>query len=153
MRLMAISSVYETEPMYREDQGRFLNCVVVVETDVEPVALLGWLKETEKEMGRDPQAARNAPRVIDMDILFYGDRVISGPSLQVPHPGIAERAFVLVPLQEVRPLLVHPVLRKSVTGLLDELHARGGVVKMPGLLSDLLPSSLPRQPGPPAASP
>jgi 2-amino-4-hydroxy-6-hydroxymethyldihydropteridine diphosphokinase len=153
MRLAEISSVYETEPMYREDQGRFLNCVVVAETDIEPTALLGWLKETETEMGRYPQAARNAPRLIDMDILFYGERVISGPSLQVPHPGIAERAFVLVPLQEVRPQLVHPVLKKSVTELLDELHARKGVVKMPGLLSGLLPSSPPRQPGPPAASP
>jgi 2-amino-4-hydroxy-6-hydroxymethyldihydropteridine diphosphokinase len=152
MRLAAMSSVYETEPMYREDQDWFLNCVVVVETDLEPIALLGWLKETETKMGRDPQAARNAPRVIDMDILFYGERVISGSSLQVPHPGIAERAFVLVPLHEVRPLLVHPVLKKSVTELLDELHTRKGVVKMPGMLSGFLPS-LPRQPGPPAVSP
>ena len=144
-RLVAASSVYETEPMYREDQEWFLNCVVVVETDIEPLALLGWLKETEKKMGRDPNAARNAPRVIDMDVLFYGDRVVSGPSLQVPHPGIAERAFVLVPLSEVRPKLVHPVLGKSVTELLEELHSRKGVVKRPGLLSGLLPSQ-PRRP-------
>lgn len=147
-----MSSVYETEPMYREDQDWFLNCVVVVETDEDPVALLGWLKETETRLGRDQQAARNAPRVIDMDILFYGERVVSGPSLQVPHPGIAERAFVLVPLHEVRPLLVHPVLRKTVTELLNGLHARKGVVKRPDLLSGFLPS-LPRQPEPPAASP
>jgi len=147
-----MSSVYETEPMYREDQDWFLNCVVVVETDVDPIALLGWLKETETTLGRDQQAARNAPRVIDMDILFYGERVVSGPSLQVPHPGIAERAFVLVPLHEVRPLLVHPVLRKTVTELLNGLHARKGVVKRPDLLPGLSPS-LPRQPEPPAASP
>ena len=147
-----MSSVYETEPMYREDQGWFLNCVVVVETDVEPIELLGWLKEAETEMGRDQQAARNAPRVIDIDILFYAEMVISGPSLQVPHPRIAERAFVLVPLDEVRPLLVHPVLKKTVTELLHELRTRKGVVKMPCLLSGFLPS-LPRQPGPPAASP
>jgi 2-amino-4-hydroxy-6-hydroxymethyldihydropteridine diphosphokinase len=152
MRLVAMSSVYETEPMYREDQGWFLNCVVVAETDVEPVALLGWLKETESKIGRDQRAARNAPRVIDMDILFYDERVISGPSLQVPHPGIAERAFVLVPLDEVRPLLVHPILRKTVTELLGELHTRKGVVRRPDLLSGFLPS-LPRQPEPPAASP
>jgi 2-amino-4-hydroxy-6-hydroxymethyldihydropteridine diphosphokinase len=152
MRLVAMSSVYDTEPVYLEDQDWFLNCVVVVETDVEPVELLEWLKETETKMGRDQQAARNAPRVIDMDILFYGARVISGPSLQVPHPGIAERAFVLVPLDEVRPLLVHPVLRKTVTELLEEMRARKGVVKRPDLLSGFLPS-LPRQPGPPAASP
>jgi 2-amino-4-hydroxy-6-hydroxymethyldihydropteridine diphosphokinase len=152
MSLTAMSSVYETEPMYREDQGWFLNCVVVAETEVEPIALLRLLKETETKMGRDPKAARNAPRVIDMDILFYGQRVISGPSLEVPHPGIAERAFVLVPLQEVRPLLVHPVSRKSATQLLDELHTRKGVVKRSGLLSGLLPSP-PRQPAPPAGSP
>ncbi|MGH9920976.1 MAG: 2-amino-4-hydroxy-6-hydroxymethyldihydropteridine diphosphokinase [Nitrososphaerales archaeon] len=144
-RLVAASSVYETEPMYREDQGLFLNCVVVVETDIEPLALLRWLKETEVKMGRDPQAARNAPRAIDMDILFYGDQVISGPSLQVPHPGIAERAFVLVPLEEVRPGLVHPVLGKSVAELLDGLQTRKGVVRRPDLLSGLLPSPL-RQP-------
>jgi 2-amino-4-hydroxy-6-hydroxymethyldihydropteridine diphosphokinase len=151
-RIVAASSVYETEPMYREDQGWFLNCVVVVETDIEPLALLGWLKRTEAKMGRDPKAARNSPRVIDMDILFYGDRVVSGPDLQVPHPGIAERAFVLVPLSEVRPRLVHPVLGKSVGQLLAELHARKGVVKRSDLLSGFLPSP-PRRPGQPAASP
>lgn len=151
-RLLAASSVYETEPMYSEDQGSFLNCVVVVETEIEPVALLGRLKETEVKMGRDPLAARNAPRVIDMDILFYGERVISGPSLKVPHPGIAERAFVLVPLAEVRPRLVHPVLGKSVTELLRDLHSRKEVVKRPDLLSGYLPSS-PQRPGPPEASP
>jgi 2-amino-4-hydroxy-6-hydroxymethyldihydropteridine diphosphokinase len=150
--LVAVSSVYETEPMYREDQGWFLNCVVVVETEVEPLALLRWLKETETKMGRDPGAARNAPRVIDMDILFYGDRVVSGPAIQVPHPGIAERAFVLVPLNEVRPRLVHPVLGKSVAELLDEVPTRKGVVKKPGLLAGFSPSR-PPPPGPPAPSP
>ncbi len=131
--------------MYREDQERFLNCVVVVETDIEPLALLRWLKETETQMGRDPRAARNAPRVIDMDILFYGERVVSGPSLQVPHPGIAERAFVLVPLCEVRPRLVHPVLGKTVTELLEGLRTRKGVVRRPDVLSGFLPPP-PRQP-------
>jgi 2-amino-4-hydroxy-6-hydroxymethyldihydropteridine diphosphokinase len=144
-RLVAGSSVYETEPMYREDQGWFLNCVVVVETDIEPLALLGWLKETEVKMGRDPRAPRNAPRPIDMDILFYGESIVTGPSLQIPHPGIAERAFVLVPLCEVRPNLVHPVLGKSVTELLDGLRTRKGVVRRPDVLSGFLPSP-PRQP-------
>ena len=150
--LVSVSSVYETEPMYREDQSWFLNCVVVVETDTEPMALLKWLKETEAAMGRDPKSARNAPRVIDLDILFYGDRVVSAPDLQVPHPGIAERAFVLVPLNEVRPRLVHPVSGKSVAELLHELRSVKGVVKRPDLLAGSSPSP-PRQPGPPAASP
>jgi 2-amino-4-hydroxy-6-hydroxymethyldihydropteridine diphosphokinase len=151
-RIVAASSVYETEPMYREDQGWFLNCVVVVETDIEPLPLLRWLKDTEVEIGRDPGAARNSPRVIDLDILFYGDRVVYGPDLRVPHPGIAERAFVLVPLNEVRPWLVHPVLRKSVAQLLDELPTRKGVVKRPDPPAGFSPSP-PRRPGPPAASP
>jgi len=152
MRLVAMSSVYETEPMYLEDQDWFLNCVLVVETDADPDTLLGWLKETERKMGRDEHAARNAPREIDLDILFYGDAVVSGPTLQVPHPGIAERAFVLVPLNEVRPGIVHPILRKSVTELLEELPTHKRVVKRPDLLSGLSPSP-PRQHGPPEASP
>lgn len=126
--------------MYREDQGPFLNCVLVVETDLGPGALLEWLKETERKMGRDRQAARNSPRVIDMDILFYGDEVVSGPSLQVPHPRIPERAFVLVPLNEVRPRLVHPVLKKSVAELLGELRTTKGVVKRHGPLEGISPS-------------
>ena len=142
--VVAVSSVYETEPMYREDQRKFLNCVVAVQTDLAPQGLLEFLKRTEREMGRTGRE-RNAPRIIDMDILFYGERVVSGPSLQVPHPGIAERAFVLVPLCEVRPGLVHPVLGKTATELLDGLRTRKGVVRRPDVLSGFLPSP-PRRP-------
>ena len=147
-----MSSVYETEPMYREDQDWFLNCVVVVETEAEPGRILEWLKATERKMGRGRRSARNGPRVIDMDILFYGDLVVSGPALEVPHPRIAERAFVLVPLNEVRPLLVHPVSGKSVGELLKSLSTDKRVIERPGLLADLSPSP-PRRPGRPAASP
>ena len=152
VKLVAMSSVYETEPMYREDQSWFLNCVLVVETDASPGELLEWLKEVEASMGRDPRAARNAPRVIDMDVLFYGDQVVSTPSLVVPHPRMAERAFVLMPLKEVRPRLVHPVLKKSVTAMLEGLETDKRVVKRADLLAGLLPSLL-RRPGRPAASP
>jgi 7,8-dihydro-6-hydroxymethylpterin-pyrophosphokinase len=138
--------------MYREDQSWFLNCVVVAETDVEPATLLRWLKRIEVRMGRDPHAARNAPRVIDMDLLFYGDRVITGPGLEVPHPGIAERAFVLVPLSEVRPHLVHPALGKSVEELLKDLQTRKGVVMRADVSLGISPSP-PQRPGRPAASP
>ncbi len=137
--------------MYLEDQGWFLNCVLVAETDLSPGALLSWLKGTERRIGRGRQTARNAPRVIDMDILFYGDAIVSGPSLQIPHPRIAERAFVLVPLNEVRPGLVHPVLRKSVGELLDALSTEKAVFKRPGLFADLSPSR-PRRPGRPVPS-
>ena len=152
MRLVAMSSVYETAPMYREDQRWFLNCVIVVDTDSDPGALLKWLKETEEKMGRGRRDPRNGPRIIDMDILFYGDQVVSMPSLEVPHPRIAERAFVLVPLNEVRPRLVHPVLKKSVAELLESLSSDKRVVRRPGLLADLSPSP-PRRRGRPAPSP
>jgi 2-amino-4-hydroxy-6-hydroxymethyldihydropteridine diphosphokinase len=142
--LVAASSVYETQPMYREDQGWFLNCVVVVETDLEPARLLARLGGIEKRMGRDRKAGRNAPRTIDLDILFYGDEVLSGPTLTVPHPMIAERAFVLVPLAEVRPRLVHPVIKKSAAAMLDGLATDKKVVKRAVSLADLL-SSRPRR--------
>jgi 2-amino-4-hydroxy-6-hydroxymethyldihydropteridine diphosphokinase len=154
MRLVAVSSIYETEPMYLEGQDWFLNCVVVVETELEPLELLRWLKTTEERLGRDRQGTRNGPRIIDMDILFYGERVISEPGLlDVPHPKVPERAFVLAPLNEVRPRLLHPVSRKSVAAMLDDLGTRKKVVKRADLLADVSPSAPLRRPGPPAASP
>ncbi len=152
MKLVDVSSVYETEPMYREDQGWFLNCVIVVETDLEPGPLLEQLNEIEKKLGRERQAEKNAPRPIDLDILFYGEQVIAGPSLEVPHPKLAERAFVLLPLNEIRPRLVHPVLKKSVAELLEGLDTEKTAIKRPDLLADLSPSR-PRRPERPAASP
>jgi len=145
-RLVALSSVYETEPMYREDQGWFLNCVVAVETDLKPRALLEWLQAAESEMGRG-RTARYGPRVIDLDILFYGDEIVSEPSLEIPHPGIAQRAFVLVPLNEIRPGLVHPVLGRTIGELLDDLKSEKKVVRRPELrLGSISSSSTPRQP-------
>lgn len=151
MSVVAMSSVYETEPMYREDQGWFLNCVVVVDTELAPLELLDLLKGAERTLGRETPKERNAPRVIDMDILFYGDLVVSEPSLEVPHPKLAERAFVLVPLAEVRPQIVHPLLKKTVAELLQGLDTRKGVVRVPGALADLSPSP-PRPRGRPARS-
>lgn len=151
MTVVAASSVYETEPMYREDQGLFLNCVIVVETSLLPEDLLEFLKTEERGLGRERRRARNAPRVIDMDIIFYGDTVVSNPSLQVPHPKAAERAFVLVPLDEVRPLLLHPVLKKTAAELLGDLGSRKRVVKVPGVLAGFSPSS-PRRPARPEGS-
>jgi 2-amino-4-hydroxy-6-hydroxymethyldihydropteridine diphosphokinase len=145
MRVVDWSSVYETEPMYYEDQGAFLNCVVVVETDLKPMALLKLLKGIEEEMGRDQGGTRYGPRNIDMDILFYGREVVSEPSLEIPHPRIAERAFVLVPLHEVRPGLIHPVLQKTAAELLGDLKTQKKVVRRPDLLLDLASSLSPRR--------
>jgi 2-amino-4-hydroxy-6-hydroxymethyldihydropteridine diphosphokinase len=121
-RINKVSSLYETEPEGYEDQPYFLNCVIEVETDASAFKLLKSLKDIEKRLGRE-ESFRNAPRPIDLDILFYGDQVITEPGLEVPHPRLVERAFVLVPLGEIAPDLVHPVLHKMVRDLLGELKS------------------------------
>lgn len=131
--MVAVSSVYETEPMYLEDQGWFLNAVAVVETDEEPLDLLARLNRIEARMGRVRGRAKNAPRTIDLDILFYGDLVATGPTIQIPHPRLTERAFVLVPLAEVRPSLVHPVLGKTAAALMEEVGTGRRVFKTRGV--------------------
>ncbi len=113
---------------------------------MKPMALLRRLKLREEEMGRNQGGTRYGPRIIDMDILFYGHEVVSEPSLEIPHPRIAERAFVLVPLDEARPALIHPVLQKTAAELLDDLKTRKKVIRRPELLLDLASSLSPRRP-------
>jgi 2-amino-4-hydroxy-6-hydroxymethyldihydropteridine diphosphokinase len=96
------SPVYDTDPKYVTDQPRFLNMVLAGETGMEPSALLAFLKEIEIRMGR-AEGERFGPRPIDLDILFYGDEIIDLPELTVPHPRLAERAFVLRPLSDIAP--------------------------------------------------
>ena len=112
------SSVYETPPWGFTDQNAFLNQVVMAETYLKPEALLAHLKRLEVALGRVP-SFENGPRLIDIDILFFDDVVMDTPSLVLPHPRLQERAFVLVPLADLAPDLVHPVLHKSVGELLD----------------------------------
>lgn len=138
-----MSSVYETEPMYYKDQSWFLNCVVVLETDLRPRELLERLLAIEDQLGRHrggDSTRRYGPRVIDLDILFYGDAIVSEPGLEIPHPKIAERLFVLVPLNEVRPRMVHPVSRRSLSELLSAVRTDEQVKKKPKLLDDLAAS-------------
>ncbi len=120
IKILKVSSFYETKPMYLENQEWFLNGAAKVETELTPKNLLDFLKNAEKKMGRK-EVGRNGPRVIDLDILFYGDQIINESDLHIPHPKIGERAFVLVPLAEIEPDLIHPVYRKSVTTLLADL--------------------------------
>lgn len=119
-KMTARSSLFESEPMYHAAQPRFLNMAAAFSTELEPRPLLAALKSIEWEMGRDPDAPRNGPRVIDLDILFYGDRILFTPELTIPHPRLAERAFVLAPLIEIAPQFVHPVSRLTIA----ELHAQ-----------------------------
>jgi len=111
------SSIYETEPQDRRDQPWFLNLVLEVETDLPPMDLLAQIQKIEKELGRERNVPRG-PRTIDIDVLFYGSLVISTPQLEIPHPRLALRRFVLEPLAELSPNLVHPVILKTVFALL-----------------------------------
>ena len=128
VNIKKISSVYETEPVYYKEQPLYLNAVLSAVTELEPSDLLRFVKGIESDLGRQP-GFRNAPRIIDIDIIFYGDRIIETAELAIPHPRLAERAFVLVPLAEIAPGLVHPVIRKKITKLLAEVKGVDGVRK------------------------
>jgi len=127
LQVARVSSVYDTEPVGNINQPRFLNLVCQIYTRLAPTAMLILAKGIESKMGRVVRDS-NAPRPIDIDILFYGDQVVETPELVIPHPRLAERAFVLVPLAEIAPTLRHPVIGKSVTELLKGMK-RQGVVK------------------------
>jgi 2-amino-4-hydroxy-6-hydroxymethyldihydropteridine diphosphokinase len=124
-----VSSVYETEPVYYKEQPLFLNTALSGLTQLGPFDLLRFVKGIESELGRQP-SFRNAPRLIDIDILFYGDRIIDTLELTIPHPHIAERAFVLVPLAEIAPEMVHPLTHKKVKDLLPAVDGLSGVKKI-----------------------
>ncbi len=116
------SSVYESEPWGYSDQPAFLNQVISANTDLEPLALLTFFKDTEVHQGRQ-ETFRFGPRLIDLDILFYDDLVLETPTLSIPHPRIAERAFILIPLAEIAPDLIHPVLGKSIQLLKNDVDS------------------------------
>ncbi len=121
--IKSTSKLYETAPWGNVDQPPFINSAIEISTNLSPPVLLAALKEIESRMGRDDStnAQRWAPRVIDLDIIFFGDMVVHLDSLTIPHPLSHERAFVLVPLCEIAPGTVHPVLKKTVRELLDNL--------------------------------
>ncbi len=121
IRLVRASSVYETEPRDFADQGWFLNQVVEVETGLFPKQLLERTQKIERALGRTPTHPKG-PRTIDIDILLYGDTIISVPGLEIPHERLADRRFVLEPLAELAPELRHPRTGSAVTEMLGRVR-------------------------------
>ncbi len=122
--VLARSHVYETPPWGYTDQPAFLNMAVKAETSLGPESLLKRLKQVEVEVGREP-GIRYGPRIIDLDILFYDNLVLNEENLVIPHPRLAERAFVLVPLHDLAPELHHPVNGKMIEELLAGVNTKG----------------------------
>ncbi|CAO3435205.1 2-amino-4-hydroxy-6-hydroxymethyldihydropteridine diphosphokinase [Azospirillum endophyticum] len=128
------SALYETAPMYVTDQPAFLNMAVRGKTRLGPAELLRFLKEIEASLGRDLGGLRFGPRPIDIDILLYADRVVAEPDLEIPHPRMAERAFVLCPLADIAADTIHPVLKRRIDVLRDEVPGRETVLRIAGAL-------------------
>ena len=137
---VAASRVFETPPWGFADQPAFLNMAVHARTGLGPESLLGWLKQLEVRLGREP-GFRWGPRLIDLDILFYDDLVLDTPKLVIPHKRLHERAFVLVPLADIAPDLVHPVLGKTVRQLLAEVDASQIVLHTEQIETTVTPKS------------
>ena len=124
------SSLYETEPFGKNDQDWFVNSVVEVTTHLSPELLFKACLAIETQMGR-VRDEKWGPRIIDLDILFYDDYVFKERNLEIPHPGIAERNFVLVPMNEIAPDFVHPKLKKTIETLLEEIANPQQVNRVP----------------------
>ncbi len=121
VRVTGLSKVYETPAWGYEDQPLFLNAAVRAETELSPQDLLLFVKDLERKLGRT-ESFRWGPRLIDIDILFYDDLVVKTAGLVIPHPRLHERAFVLVPLRDLKPDLAHPTLGKTVQQMLEGME-------------------------------
>ncbi len=129
--LLKGSPFYRTEPVGVKDQEWFVNGAIAVESSMGAKELLDFLLAIEKRMGR-VRTIRWGPRLIDLDILFYGDKIIQEEGLTIPHPLLHERKFVLLPLQDIAPHFKHPILEKTVSQLLGELQGNGIVLPLEG---------------------
>ncbi|MGE5708034.1 MAG: 2-amino-4-hydroxy-6-hydroxymethyldihydropteridine diphosphokinase [Bacteroidota bacterium] len=128
-RVVEVSSFYEAEPLEYPDQGWFVNAVAKIETQLEPLDLLNELQIVEKRLQRQ-RTIRWGPRTIDLDILLYDEELVAEPRLQIPHIRMHDRTFVLVPLAEIAPEVMHPILNVSAQELLDGLARRTKVERI-----------------------
>jgi len=126
--VLEVSSYYETEPVDFTDQPWFLNCAVAVRTELLPREFLAGIQAIEKSLGRQ-RTQPKGPRTIDIDILLFGQQTINTPQLQVPHPAMAERRFVLEPLTEIAADVIQPGRKKAIRELLQALPSGGPKVK------------------------
>jgi len=123
VQVLRRSPVYETEPQDVKDRGWFLNAVIEAETELFPMQLLGRTQKIERELGR-LRLKPGGPRTIDIDILLYGHAVVHTPQLEIPHPRMTSRRFVLEPLAQLAPELRHPVLGRTVSEMLAEIQGQ-----------------------------
>jgi len=125
VRLIDQSAFYRTEPVDYQDQEWFVNGVLKIETDLDPLGLLSILKSIEQAAGRIKDVVRYGPRILDMDIIFFDDLVTNAPALTVPHPRMHKRRFVLKPICDIDPDLSHPVFHRTMASLLGDLDEKG----------------------------
>lgn len=130
-KIIAASSLYQTEPWGFKSENDFLNMVICVETTLLPSGLLGRILMIESQMGRIRSGDQFSSRGIDIDILLYGNEVIDFVALKIPHPGMPERRFVLVPLCEIGPEIVHPVMNQTIESLLKSCKDTSRVTRYP----------------------
>jgi 2-amino-4-hydroxy-6-hydroxymethyldihydropteridine diphosphokinase len=128
-RLITQAPFYQTEPVDFEDQDWFVNTAIKIETTLDPSALLATLKSVEQQVGRRPSTVRFGPRILDMDIILYDQLVLDSPQLQIPHPRMHKRRFVLQPICDIEPAVMHPVYNKTVCQLLEALDPETQKIK------------------------
>ena len=121
-KVLRTSKFYRTSPVDYKEQDWFVNAAVKIGTTLEPLALLEQLADIQQHLGRKKDAVRFGPRVLDLDILLFDDRVIQSPRLEIPHPRMHKRAFVLQPICDIDPAIVHPVLGMTVSDLLNRIE-------------------------------
>jgi 2-amino-4-hydroxy-6-hydroxymethyldihydropteridine diphosphokinase len=125
--IVSVSSVYETEPWGFESESKFLNKVLCIKTDLSPSGLLGRILMIESQLGRIRCETQYKSRNIDIDILFYNNDIVKEPALEIPHPRMHERRFALIPIVEIAPDLVHPVLKKTLRSILRSCPDKSSV--------------------------